>query len=605
MTKDRAYPKISFSHLGAAPVAAVALPALRLGIMRSRAVVTTTFASVSFVASGGFIIATVLSTVLAATITLMGFSLGWFHSSINPPGLASVSTVEAQPFLAVEPPAPLPLVPPGSGANVPVKPFIIVVKTDQTKDAEGSRKRMRPSDSNQFTLPLSPHYAYDFTINWGDGTTEVMSRAEGGRKNGDLLITHTYAQEGKYTIQITENVLGGFPALYFNDEGDASKLLEISQWGGGTWRSMTLAFQGCENLSITAADAATALTGNVSSFRYAWEGCAGLTNFPLLNTAAGTDFSSAWADCPGLTNFPLLNTAAGTNFEYTWARCTGLTNFPLLNTAAGTNFRGAWFHCTGLTTFPLLNTAAGTGFNWAWTGCTGLTTFPLLNTAAGTDFGWAWNGCTGLTNFPLLNTSAGKTFYGAWGGCSGLTSFPLLNTSAGTSFGGDVDKGGAWYGCSGLTSFPLLDTSAGTSFGGASHKGGAWYGCSGLTSFPLLNISAGTDFTQAWSGCSGLTNFPLLDFGKMEKAVDCFTGVTITSASYDKLLANIAVLNKVKNVTFDGGFSKASGQSGIQAREKLMKKLGWTIYDGDHPKPAPQEETPAEPQPKPESVNDF
>jgi hypothetical protein len=68
-------------------------------------------------------------------------------------------------------------------------------------------------------------------------------------------------------------------------------------------------------------------------------------------------------------------------------------------------------------------------------------------------------------------------------------------------------------------------------------------------------------------------------------------------------LANIAAINKVSNVEFDGGFSKAQGLIGIQAREKLTKKLKWTIYDGDHP--TPEHAPPAEPQPQPEAANYF
>ena len=123
----------------------------------------------------------------------------------------------------------------------------------------------------------------------------------------------------------------------------------------------------------------------------------------------------------------------------------------------------------------------------------------------------------------------------------------------------------------------------------------------------LLNISAGTEFSRAWSGRRGLKSFPLLSFAKMEKAKECFSGVTLTSVSCGELLANIAALNKAINVEFDGGFSKAHGLIGIQAREKLTKKLGWTIYDGGHlkPKSAPEHAAPAEPQPQPEEVNNF
>jgi hypothetical protein len=454
---------------------------------------------------------------------------------------------------------------------------------------------------------------------------------------------HTYAEAGTYTVKITENVIGGFPQIYFNGGYDCVKVMDLAQWGGNTWVSLDAAFMGCANMTIGASDAATAVTGAVKDFSKAWSDCFSVTSFPLLNTSAGTNFAAAWYGCSGLTSFPLLNTSAGTNFDSAWLGCSGLMSLPLLNIAAGTNFCWAWRGCSGLTNFPLLNTSVGTDFGSAWRGCSGLTNFPLLNTSAGTDFGSAWRDCSGLTNFPLLNTSAGTNFEAAWSGCLGLINFPLLDVSAGTNFECawyccpcltsfpllDVSAGTnfecAWSYCSGLTSFPLLDTSAGTNFSWAwpgcsgltnfpllntsagTNFGGAWSGCSGLTNFPLLDTSAGTDFSCAWRECSGLTNFPLLNFGKMKKTTDCFSGDTLTSASYGELLSNIAGINNVSNVEFDGGFSNAKGLIGIQAREKLTKKLGWTIFDGDNlnPNPLLKKAQPAEIQPQPEEANSF
>ena len=663
---------------------------------------------------------------------------------------------------SAEPPQPIA----GAGGKAQVTPFILIIKTDQmvaeTVPAANQNKTVArqqrikdkekvffTSGPDQFRLPLHPFAHYDFTVDWGDGTTEIVrsgaparqaivdetwlaqvkkgldqtvtfspfsdlsseklkliylsgndvkkfnrsqleERIEylltaagievcknivvdpkvlekdgleqakelvgkqtlGAMKLGEvfdeltkftglnyilhdraLLVTqrkdvpnlvcpqHRYAKAGTYKIKITENIIGGFPQIYFNGGYDCVKVMDLVQWGGNTWTSLDAAFMGCANMTISASDSATAVTGAVKNFSQAWSGCSGLSIFPLLNTTAGTDFSAAWSDCSGLTSFPLLNTIAGTGFSGAWSHCSGLTSFPLLNTSAGTNFSWAWYCCSGLTSFPLLNTSVGINFYGVWGGCSGLSSFPLLDTSAGTNFHQAWVACSGLTSFPLLNTSAGRHFNATWCGCSGLTSFPLLNTSAGNQFSGawancrgltsfpllNTSAGitfyFAWENCSGLTSFPLLNTSLGTDFALA------WNQCSGLTSFPLLDTSAGTSFYGAWSGCRGLTNFPLLNFGKSEQAVDCFSGVTLTSASYGELLVNIAALNKISNVEFDGGFSKAQGLIGIQAREKLTKELGWTIYDGDHPKPVPKNEAPAkiqpQPQPQPEAANEF
>ncbi|AAZ18867.1 hypothetical protein Psyc_1014 [Psychrobacter arcticus 273-4] len=139
---------------------------------------------------------------------------------------------------------------------------------------------------------------------------------------------------------------------------------------------------------------------------------------------AATDFVEFWRNCTEITDFPLINTVNGINFSLTWLSCNKLTSFPLINTSGGTNFYGAWSGCSRLTSFPLINTISGTSFSYAWQDCNGLTSFPLINTSAGTNLSGAWYRCFGLTSFPQIDTSSGTNFYQAWSGCSRLTSFP-------------------------------------------------------------------------------------------------------------------------------------------------------------------------------------
>ena len=366
------------------------------------------------------------------------------------------------------------------------EPLALKIKTDNT----GS------SGPTQFTLPFYSGFT-NITIDWGDGTSQVLTTL--------ARPTHTYAVSGTYTVRISENVVGGFPGIAFGNSGDKLKLLEISQWGDVTWRSMGGAFSGCSNMTITATDAATARTGSVREFSGAWFECTSLTSFPLIDTSAGWTFAYAWYRCTGLTDFPPINTAAGVIFYGAWNGCHGLTSFPPLNTSAATDFQYAWMDCSGLTSFPLIDTSAGVFFSSAWHGCSSLTSFPLVNTSSGTDFAFTWFGCSGLTSFPPIDAGRGTDFYQAWYSCSGLISFPLINTTMGTRFQY------TWASCRGLTSFPRIDTAKGTDFRNA------WKGCSALVSFPEINTAAGTDFSSAWEGCSGLTSFPLIDTGSARK----------------------------------------------------------------------------------------
>ncbi|UII27406.1 BspA family leucine-rich repeat surface protein [Fulvivirga maritima] len=83
---------------------------------------------------------------------------------------------------------------------------------------------------------------YDYTVYWGDGSSNTHVTGN---------ISHDYAAAGTYTVSIT----GGFPRIYFNNDGDREKILTVEQWGNIAWTSMQRAFYGCSNLRVNAVDA--------------------------------------------------------------------------------------------------------------------------------------------------------------------------------------------------------------------------------------------------------------------------------------------------------------------------------------------------------------
>jgi len=98
------------------------------------------------------------------------------------------------------------------------------------------------SDDNQITIGTnSDNYAYDYTIDWGDGQSD-------SNVTGD--ITHTYATSGIYTVTIS----GDFPQTYFTGKedgvptSDPYKLLSIEQWGDIKWLSANKAFYDANKL---------------------------------------------------------------------------------------------------------------------------------------------------------------------------------------------------------------------------------------------------------------------------------------------------------------------------------------------------------------------
>ena len=126
--------------------------------------------------------------------------------------------------------------------------------------------------SESITIPTNSSYTYNYDIDWGDGTTE-------SGLTGDA--THTYTTAGTYTVEIS----GTFPAIYFNDGGDKTKILTIEQWGGLIWKTMENAFEGCSNLTINASDAPdlSSTTSLSNMFRKAQKLNSNLNNWDVSN----------------------------------------------------------------------------------------------------------------------------------------------------------------------------------------------------------------------------------------------------------------------------------------------------------------------------------
>ena len=398
------------------------------------------------------------------------------------------------------------------------------------------------------------------TVDWGDGAVETLTTA-----------VHTFTNGGGYhDIGFRLNSGTFFKPNINGNATYGPRVIAVGPAPASMKVDASAGFYGCSALRLL--DATLDPTGS-TDLQLAWLNCTNLASFPLINTAAVTNFFGAWQSCTSLALFPLINTAAVTNFRQAWNGCSGLTSFPLINTAAGTNFQEAWAGCSSLTSFPLINTGAGTNFYSAWNGCSGLTSFPLINTAAGTNFREAWRYCSALTSFPLINTAAGTNFWGAWENCSNLTSFPLINTAAGTDFFI------AWLNCTNLTSFPLINTAAGTNFLGA------WQGCTSLTSFPLINTAAGTNFQQAWNNCTNLATFPANVFNTTGTLVagafaSAFNGCALTATSIENILTSL-VTNGQSNITLtlSGGTNANTSTWSAAAKYAYLTLIarGWTI----------------------------
>ncbi len=101
------------------------------------------------------------------------------------------------------------------------------------------------SDSDQIQLPLEEDGNYDFTVEWGDGTSDHITEWD------QPETIHTYDEPGIYTVYISGTIEG----WRFNNGGDRLKIIEISAWGPLQFGNSGGHFYGCHNLELTAIDA--------------------------------------------------------------------------------------------------------------------------------------------------------------------------------------------------------------------------------------------------------------------------------------------------------------------------------------------------------------
>ena len=124
---------------------------------------------------------------------------------------------------------------------------LFVSDWDTTETSWGS------SNSNQVRLPLEEGGTYQFLVDWGDGLSDIIDTWN------QPEVTHSYTSAGVYTIRINGTLVG----WRFNNKGDRSKLVEISQWGQLRLGNSGGYFFGCSNLNLTANDDLN-LTGTTS-----------------------------------------------------------------------------------------------------------------------------------------------------------------------------------------------------------------------------------------------------------------------------------------------------------------------------------------------------
>lgn len=144
------------------------------------------------------------------------------------------------------------------------------------------------SASTDYNLPLTNGVTYNFTVDWGDGNSDVVnSSATSG-------ISHTYASGSEYTITLT----GTAPEVIFGGSTDVAKVTAIKDWGDSAWDNVANMFDGCVNLTGYSAIDPPTFSASVTSFVNMFNGASGLAaNVANWTTTGVTNMSGMFNGC--------------------------------------------------------------------------------------------------------------------------------------------------------------------------------------------------------------------------------------------------------------------------------------------------------------------
>lgn len=109
----------------------------------------------------------------------------------------------------------------------------------------------------QYRLPTISTGTYDFSVSWGDGTSDNITSWNQSES------THTYSSVGEYDIVISENTSSGVDHISWatqngstiTNTNDRLKLINVKSWGPAILYVTDKIFHNCENWYMTTTDA--------------------------------------------------------------------------------------------------------------------------------------------------------------------------------------------------------------------------------------------------------------------------------------------------------------------------------------------------------------
>ncbi|MFW9991650.1 MAG: BspA family leucine-rich repeat surface protein [Candidatus Odinarchaeota archaeon] len=418
-----------------------------------------------------------------------------------------------------------------------VSSLAFISRWDTTRISYGS------SGDSEVKLPLESSGSYDFTVDWGDDNSDVITSWN------QAEVTHAYASAGEYTLTITSTLIG----WRFNGGGDKLKILEISQWGALRLGNSGSYFYGCANLELTTTDALD-LNGTTTLYR-GFSGCTDLGstgNMNLWNVSSVTTMDEMFYEASSF-NQPIGN----------WDVSSVTSTYRMFYEASSFNQPIGNWDVSSVTNMLLMFDSASS-FNQS------IGNWDVSSvTTMGGIFGSASSFNQSIGNWDVSSvTDMSYLFYdafsfnqpiGNWDVSSVTTMTGMFQRAS--SFNQSI---GNWDVSSVTTMWNMFRDAL--SF---NQPIGNWNVSSVTTMYSM--------FRDALSFNQPIGNWNVSSVINM---VGMFDGVTLSTPNYDHLLLGWAQLPLQSAVFFHAGSSRSSSAA-ASSKEYIITTFGWTIIDGE------------------------
>ena len=390
--------------------------------------------------------------------------------------------------------------------------------------------------SNYLTIRASG----TFSVDWGDGTSEIVSSGGYSRKEYSFSSINPLAQtsEGFRAVLITvtpvyPNTLTTFSIQEYHSFSTNRYRINLLEMKISAPYMTSLNIGNSVNTNINQIDRMKRFeffgTHMITNTSYLFNGCSGL-RYAAMNLAGVTDTKYMFGSCISITQAYISNCDSITNMEGMFQYCYNLRSLPSIVATACTTMKYMFRYCYALESTPGITSSPNVlDTSYMFTECRNLKMLNTFNTSKVTNMEYMFNGCRILCSVNLLDTSKVTNAQYMFYECTSMSKLPFFD------FGSLTNGQYLFYNCYSIVNdrrtqgLPLFDFKNLTNgyymfascwrlkiipnfnFEKLTNMSYMFSSSWQIESFPQLNTPLVTNMSYTFQGCRLIFDFPLIN----------------------------------------------------------------------------------------------